>query len=160
MRKIRYYNGVPPADAFRDGTGSPFIIDLNTQYGYYIDPATAIVKQLLTIGGGGGITAGTGDVTFSGTGSVATTIAANAVSNAKLATMAAETVKVNATSGSATPTDLALAASQLLGRGASGDIAAISLDPSLTMTGAVLSASGGVSIGLALQLPQVSVFIG
>lgn len=46
----------------------------------------------------------TGDVTNSA-GSLALTIAANAVTNAKLATMATNTVKVNATSGTAVPTD-------------------------------------------------------
>ena len=48
----------------------------------------------------------TGDVTTTG-GSYATTIAANAVTNAKMATMAARTVKGNATGGSAVPTDVA-----------------------------------------------------
>jgi hypothetical protein len=47
----------------------------------------------------------TGDVTTSAN-SFATTIAANAVTNAKMATMAANTVKGNATGGSATPTDV------------------------------------------------------
>lgn len=47
----------------------------------------------------------TGDVT-SVLGAVATTIAANAVTNAKMATMAAFTFKGNNTSGPATPTDV------------------------------------------------------
>jgi hypothetical protein len=47
----------------------------------------------------------TGDVTSVGN---ATTIAANAVTNAKMATMAAWTFKVNNTSGSATPTDVTI----------------------------------------------------
>lgn len=46
--------------------------------------------------GGGGITDLTGDVTASGTGSVAATIAANAVSNTKLADMPALSVKTRA----------------------------------------------------------------
>lgn len=53
----------------------------------------------------------TGDVTSPG-GSYATTIAANAVTNAKMATMAANTVKGNATGGSAVPTDVAPAAAR------------------------------------------------
>jgi hypothetical protein len=50
----------------------------------------------------------TGDVTTSA-GTVATTIAANAVTNAKMATMAANTVKANATAGVAVPTDVTAA---------------------------------------------------
>lgn len=49
----------------------------------------------------------TGDVTGTGTGSFAATIAADAVTNAKLADMAALTVKANATNGAANPTDVA-----------------------------------------------------
>jgi hypothetical protein len=49
----------------------------------------------------------TGDVTSSAN-AFATTIAANAVTNAKMATMAANTVKANATAGAAIPTDFAM----------------------------------------------------
>lgn len=48
----------------------------------------------------------TGDVTTPGA-SLTTTIAANAVTNTKMATMAANTVKANMTAGSAAPTDVA-----------------------------------------------------
>jgi hypothetical protein len=51
-------------------------------------------------------TALTGDVTATAN-SFATTIAANAVTNAKMATMAANTVKANATGSTAVPTDVA-----------------------------------------------------
>lgn len=51
----------------------------------------------------------TGDVTNTG-GAVATTISANAITNAKLATMASDTIKANITGGSAVPTDATLTA--------------------------------------------------
>jgi hypothetical protein len=55
------------------------------------------------------ITALTGDVTASGPGSAAATIAANAVSNAKAAQMATNTIKGNNTGGTANAADLTVA---------------------------------------------------
>jgi hypothetical protein len=64
----------------------------------------------------------TGDVTSTGDG--ATVIAANAVTNTKAADMAANTVKVNPTTGTADPSDLAMGSSTVLARLAAGNIVA------------------------------------
>lgn len=72
----------------------------------------------------GGITALTGDVTASGSGSVAATIANNAVTNAKAAQMATVTVKSNITGSTANAADNTLTAviDACIGSTAQGDI--------------------------------------
>jgi len=70
--------------------------------------ACASTAFVIANGGGNAITALTGDVTATGPGSVAATIAANAVTNAKAAQAAANTMKGNWTGSTANVADNAM----------------------------------------------------
>lgn len=86
----------------------------------------------------------TSDVTGSGTGSFATTIAANVVTYAKMqAASAGNVVLARAAATSGNYGEVAIGASQLFGRGATGDLTAITLGTNLSMSGSTLNAAGG-----------------
>lgn len=81
-------------------------------------------------------------------GSITTAkIAANAIGNARLAKMAANTVKVNNTAVLADPTDLAIPINTVLGRGPTGDIVALTMGTNMSITsgGSLTSVGGGGS---------------
>ncbi len=67
---------------------------------------------------------GTAPIASSGGATPAISLNDDGVTNAKLDNMAANTLKGNATAGSANPTDIALAANQFLARSSTGNIAA------------------------------------
>jgi hypothetical protein len=88
------------------------------------------------------ITALTGDVTASGPGSAAATIAANVVSNSKLAQMATLTIKGNNTGGTTDPLDLSVAQVKTMLNLAgtnSGDVTLTAVGSSPNANGASLS---------------------
>lgn len=122
------------------GTGSPE------------DLTVAQAKTLLSLTGtnsGDQTITLTSDVTGSGTGSFATTIAANAVSNTKLADMAANTLKGNNTGSSADPADLTVAQVKTLLAYTASDVGAQPADATLTAWAAFNS--NGVLVQTALD---------
>ena len=95
-----------PAAAADGAVGVALDTHIIYEYNLGITTWQPVASNAAYVGGGAAITALTGEVTASGPGSAAATIAANAVTNAKLAQMAAHTFKGNNTAATADPLDL------------------------------------------------------
>ena len=111
----------------------------------YLTAGTGLTITGTTITASGATVADSdyGDVTVSSSGTV-WTIDNDAVTYAKLQnTGAGNVVLTRADAAAGDIGETALAASQLLGRGSTGNVAAITLGSGLSMSGTTLSASGG-----------------
>lgn len=103
-------------------------------------------------GGGGGLSDGDyGDITISGGGG-ALTIDNDVVTFAKMQNVAANSVPARAASTSGDLSEVSLASSQLLGRGSTGDVSAISLGTGLSMSGTTVNADTQTPWGHILSI--------
>ncbi len=116
------------------------LIETNTAIGYYPDGIGGWTPEST----GSGITQITGDLLAGpGSGSVAGTIPNDTVTFAKMQNAAANSFIARVGGSSGDMSDVALAASQLAGRGSTGDVAAIDLGLGLHIVGTTMSSRKG-----------------
>lgn len=121
-----------------DTAADPFVRTSAVGSGYTDEQAQDAVGGILDDGG---------DIDFTyddATPKITAVVKSDAVTYAKLQNVGANSVLARAASSSGDVGETALSASQLLGRGSSGDITAITLGSGLAMSGTTLGASGGV----------------
>ena len=103
----------------------------------------------VTIPGGAGLTDGDkGDIVVSGSGAT-WTIDNNTVTNAKAADMLANSIKCRPFATDGDPFDITLGANQIIGRGPTGDILALTLGTNLSITTSTINAAGGSGAGIS-----------
>jgi hypothetical protein len=126
------------------GTSLTILVDYTEGSGTHADWNIGVTGSRGATGAAGGplVDGDYGDVTVSGSGTVIT-IDNSVVTNAKLANMAGNSVKVRDASGAGVASDLVIPSSHLLGRGSSGNISQIGLGSNLTMSGTTLDANVG-----------------
>ncbi|MCF8256109.1 MAG: tail fiber domain-containing protein [Flavobacteriales bacterium] len=115
-----------------------------------VDPATLGFGSVTSVGTGTGLTGGpitgSGTISIANDGVTTTQILNGTVANADLANMAAYSVKGNATSPAAAPTDIASSADhQVLRRNGTLGFGAIALNQAAAVTGTLPIANGGTN---------------
>lgn len=124
----------------RDTAGSGNVEEISLNATLEFTGSTSIQRAALT-----------GDVTASA-GSNSTTIANDAVTYAKMQNVGANSVLARSSTSSGDVGEVSLSASRLLGRGSTGDVAAISVDSTLNISGTTLSV-GSQPYVLVFSLP-------
>lgn len=135
-------NGDTAEYVILDGT------DVEMGVGTYTSSGTTFSRDTVTSSRIGG-TAGTSKISLSGSATIFLTSSASEAQAVydKLLNLAANSVLARADTSAGAVSGVALAASELLGRGSTGNVAAIDLGTGLSMSGTTMNAAPGVPSG-------------